>query len=50
MFQLPTSESFAGLSNYVYGVIKMGFLSSLGSEMGETGEKICLNQQSTWWT
>ena len=22
VFQLPTSESFAGLSNYVYGVIK----------------------------
>ena len=31
VFQLPTSETFAGLSNYVYGVIKMGFLSSLGS-------------------
>ena len=30
VFQLPTSETFAGLSNYVYGVIKMGFLSSLG--------------------
>ena len=23
VFQLPTSETFAGLSNYVYGVIKM---------------------------
>ena len=30
VFQLPTKETFAGLSNYVYGVTKMGFLSSLG--------------------
>ena len=27
VFQLPTKETFAGLSNYVYGVTKMGFLS-----------------------
>ena len=30
VFRLPTKETFAGLSNYVYGVTKMGFLSSLG--------------------
>ena len=30
VFQLPTQETFAGLGNYVYGVTKMGFLSSLG--------------------
>ena len=30
VFQLPTAETFAGLSNYIYGVTKMGFLSSLG--------------------
>ena len=30
VFKLPTSETFAGLSNYIYGVTKMGFLSSLG--------------------
>ena len=30
VFRLPTAETFAGLRNYVYGVTKMGFLSSLG--------------------
>ena len=30
VFQLPTAETFAGLSNYVYGIFKMNFLSSLG--------------------
>lgn len=30
VFKLPTAETFAGLSNYIYGVTKMGFLSSLG--------------------
>ena len=30
VFQLPTKETFAGIGNYVYGVTKMGFLSSLG--------------------
>ncbi len=30
VFQLPTAETFAGLRNYVYGVTKMGFLSSIG--------------------
>ena len=29
VFQLPTKETFAGLSNYIYGVFKMNFLSSL---------------------
>lgn len=28
VFKLPTAETFAGLSNYIYGVTKMGFLSS----------------------
>ena len=31
VFQLPTAETFAGLSNYIYGVTKMGFLSSLAT-------------------
>ena len=30
VFKLPTAETFAGLSNYVYGVTKMDFLSSMG--------------------
>ena len=29
VFQLPTKETFAGLSNYVYGVFKMNFLEHL---------------------
>ena len=28
VFALPTAESFAGLSNYIYGIVKMNFLSS----------------------
>lgn len=42
VFQLPTSESFAGLSNYVYGVIKMGFLSSLGYSLVITVSSVVL--------
>lgn len=42
MFQLPTSETFAGLSNYVYGVIKMGFLSSLGYSLVITVSSVAL--------
>ena len=42
VFQLPTSESFAGLSNYVYGVIKMGFLSSLGYSLVITVSSVAL--------
>ena len=30
VFKLPTAETFAGLRNYVYGVTKMNFLSSMG--------------------
>ena len=30
VFQLPTKETFAGIGNYVYGVTKMNFLSSMG--------------------
>ena len=30
VFRLPTAETFAGLRNYVYGVTKMNFLSSMG--------------------
>ena len=30
VFRLPTAETFAGLRNYVYGVTKMDFLSSMG--------------------
>ena len=29
VFKLPTAETFAGLSNYVYGVTKMGFHVSM---------------------
>ena len=28
VFALPTAENFAGLSNYIYGIVKMNFLSS----------------------
>ena len=42
VFQLPTSETFAGLSNYVYGVIKMGFLSSLGYSLLITVSSVVL--------
>ena len=28
VFQLPTAENFAGLANYIYGVVEMNFLSS----------------------
>ena len=42
VFQLPTSETFAGLSNYVYGVIKMGFLSSLGYSLVITVSSVAL--------
>ena len=30
VFRLPTAETVAGLRNYVYGVTKMNFLSSMG--------------------
>ena len=30
VFRLPTKETFAGLYNYIYGVTKMNFLSSMG--------------------
>ena len=42
VFQLPTRETFAGLSNYVYGVIKMGFLSSLGYSLVITVSSVAL--------
>ena len=28
VFALPTAENFAGLGNYIYGIVKMNFLSS----------------------
>ena len=28
VFELPTAENFAGLSNYIYGIVEMDFLSS----------------------
>ena len=37
VFKLPTAETFAGLSNYVYGVTKMGFLSSMSRTYHLTG-------------
>ena len=34
VFRLPTAETFAGLRNYVYGVTKMNFLSSMRYQCG----------------
>lgn len=42
VFQLPTAETFAGLSNYIYGVTKMGFLSSLGYSLVITVSSVAL--------
>ena len=42
VFKLPTAETFAGLSNYVYGVTKMGFLSSLGYSLVITVTSVAL--------
>ena len=42
VFQLPTKETFAGLSNYVYGVFKMNFLSSLGYSLLITVSSVAL--------
>ena len=42
VFKLPTAETFAGLSNYIYGVTKMGFLSSLGYSLVITVTSVAL--------
>ena len=42
VFKLPTAETFAGLSNCVYGVTKMGFLSSLGYSLVITVTSVAL--------
>ena len=42
VFKLPTAETFAGLSNYVYGVTKLGFLSSLGYSLVITVTSVAL--------
>ena len=42
VFRLPTAETFAGLRNYVYGVTKMGFLSSLGYSLVITVTSVAL--------
>ena len=42
VFKLPTAETFAGLSNYIYGVTKMGFLSSLGYSLVITVTSVVL--------
>ena len=42
VFKLPTAETFAGLSNYIYGVTKMGFLSSLGYSLVITVSSVAL--------
>ena len=42
VFQLPTKETFAGIGNYVYGVTKMGFLSSLGYSLVITVSSVAL--------
>ena len=47
-FALPTAETFAGLSNYVYGVTKMGFLSSLGYSLVITVTSVALILYFPW--
>mgnify|MGYP000476397026 CR=1 FL=1 len=42
VFQLPTKETFAGLSNYVYRVFKMNVLSSLGYSLLITVSSVVL--------
>ena len=42
MSKLPPAETFAGLSNYIYGVTKMGFLSSLGYSLVITVTSVVL--------
>ena len=43
VFRLPTAETFAGLRNYVYGVTKMDFLSSMGYSLLITITSVVLN-------
>lgn len=42
VFALPTAENFAGLSNYIYGIFKMNFLSSLGYSLVITVSSVFL--------
>lgn len=42
VFQLPTAETFAGFSNYFYGVTKMNFLSSFGYSLIITVTSVAL--------
>ena len=42
VFRLPTAETFAGLRNYVYGVTKMNFLSSMGYSLLITVSSVVL--------
>ena len=41
-FELPTAETFVGLKNYIYGIFKMNFLSSLGYSLLITVSSVAL--------
>ena len=42
VFELPNASNFVGLENYVYGVTKMGFLSSFGYSLVITVSSVFL--------
>ena len=42
VFELPTRETFVGLSNYVYGITQMNFLSSFGYSLVITVTSVIL--------
>ena len=42
VFELPTAQSFVGLSNYIYGVTQMNFLSSFGYSLVITVSSVLL--------
>jgi len=42
VFELPTRETFVGLSNYVYGITQMDFLSSFGYSLVITVTSVIL--------
>ncbi|MDO4284216.1 MAG: carbohydrate ABC transporter permease [Eubacteriales bacterium] len=41
-FELPTAETFVGLSNYIYGITQMNFLSSFGYSLFITVSSVVL--------
>ena len=42
VFALPTAANFAGLENYIYGVVKMNFLSSFAYSLVITVTSVAL--------